>query len=543
MRNGPGFGRGRIVATALCVVGAVAVTGCMGNATIRGVSASSEPSLGGQAVTFTGLPGGDEGCSKDAYMGEWTSEDQPDVSQDTRTVGGVWTFQHTFPVQAPGTRRDYKVTIAAVDIPRQRAANGAEIGTTPPLPSPCGDYQTTNYTHGVVGPPAQPGGPPTTPPPSTTTTPPPPAGPVASFSFVPAQPTVDNRVTFDGSSSTDSDGHIVRYDWRFGDQAYPQTATGQSVQATYQSAGTFAVTLTVTDDRGRTANATKSVTVTDPFAARAASRRVVKAGPGVFVSTSRHLRAGAVSYLFADLQRGVAPARSYAWDLDGDGRYGRETGNRVAAEVFGRPGLRKVGLRVRTADGRVHTSSATVAVAAASKIPKGVVAQPFTATLSSMTARDPGVHRLLLGLRKASRHKPDRALGDTGAFVLRARRRFRTGGDRLLAPLLHATSRGQARIDYGARTLTATYLLSSAAAKSRTCVAVSAAYSNRGAGGTLTVLGGTGAGARLHLRGTFGATADPSYRRATLGGMLYMRRGAPRPLPAACRALLPGRRG
>jgi hypothetical protein len=299
----------------------------------------------------------------------------------------------------------------------------------------------------------------------------------------------------------------------------------------------------VTDDQNRTASVTKAVTVIDPFAPHAASRRVVTAGPGVFVSTSRHLRAGAVSYLFADLQLGVGAGRSYAWDTDGDGRYGRPSSNPVAAAVFGRSGLRTVGLRVRTSDGHVHTTRATVAVAPAAAIPNHVVVQPFTATASSLTARDQAIHRLLLGLRRASRHKPDRALHDTGGFVLRARGRFRPGADRLLAPLLHTTSRGQVTIDYGARTLTATYLLTSAATGSRTCIAVSALYSDRGAGGTIAVLGGTGAGARLHLRGTFGATADPSYSRATLGGTLHLQRGASRPLPAACRALLPRTHG
>jgi PKD repeat protein len=522
----------RMAAAALCLVGALVAGGCRGNATIRSVSASAEPSLGGQSVTFTGVPGGDEGCAADAYMGEWTTEDQPDVSHDTPTIGGVWTFQHTFPVQAPGTRRDYRITIAAVDIPRPRSPDGAELNTD--LPASCGDFASTTSTHGVVG---------LAPQPTTTTTPAPAPGPVASFSFDPANPTVDNRVTFDGSSSTDSDGHIVRYDWQFGAQAYPDTATGQSVQTTYQSAGTFDATLTVTDDQNRTASVTRPVTVTDPFAATPASRRVVKAGPGVFVATSRHLRAGAVSYLFAELQRGAGAGRSYAWDVDGDGRYGRQSKDPVAAKMFGRPGLRTVGLRVRTSDGRVHTTRATVAVAPAAKIPTRLVVQPFTATASSMTARDRTIHRLLLGLQGASRHKPDRALRDTGSFVLRARGRFRPGADRLLAPLLHTTSRGHVTVDYGARTLTATYLLTSAATRSRTCIAVSASYSSRGAGGTLRVLGGTGPGARLHLRGTFGAMADPSYSRATLGGTLHLQRGASRALPAACRGLLPRKRG
>ena len=70
------------------------------------------------------------------------------------------------------------------------------------------------------------------------------------------------------NNATDSDGSIVSYDWDFGDGS---TATGASPSHTFSAAGTFTVTLLVTDDGGETAKATKTVTITAPAQAPTAS--------------------------------------------------------------------------------------------------------------------------------------------------------------------------------------------------------------------------------------------------------------------------------
>jgi PKD repeat protein len=63
---------------------------------------------------------------------------------------------------------------------------------------------------------------------------------------------------FDGAASADPDGSVVSYAWTFGDGA---TATGATPQHAYAAAGTYSVTLTVTDDRGGTDTATQQVKV------------------------------------------------------------------------------------------------------------------------------------------------------------------------------------------------------------------------------------------------------------------------------------------
>jgi PKD repeat protein len=71
----------------------------------------------------------------------------------------------------------------------------------------------------------------------------------------------DRTVTVSGAGSTD-DGNIVSYAWAYGDGS---TATGVNPSPhTYAVAGTYDVTLTVTDDGGLTNGTTTTVTATDP---------------------------------------------------------------------------------------------------------------------------------------------------------------------------------------------------------------------------------------------------------------------------------------
>ncbi|KES06080.1 hypothetical protein BU52_16815 [Streptomyces toyocaensis] len=67
----------------------------------------------------------------------------------------------------------------------------------------------------------------------------------------------DLKVSFTDQSS-DSDGTIASRSWTFGDGT---TSTAANPTKTYSAAGTYTVKLTVTDDKGATATATRSVTV------------------------------------------------------------------------------------------------------------------------------------------------------------------------------------------------------------------------------------------------------------------------------------------
>ena len=68
-----------------------------------------------------------------------------------------------------------------------------------------------------------------------------------------------NVASFDGTGSSDSDGTVASYDWDFGDGS--THATTAKPNHTYTSAGSYNVTLTVTDNDGGTNALTKTVTV------------------------------------------------------------------------------------------------------------------------------------------------------------------------------------------------------------------------------------------------------------------------------------------
>ena len=89
-------------------------------------------------------------------------------------------------------------------------------------------------------------------------------GPTAAMTISPNDPQVGEEVFFNGAASTAPTGRrIVRYEWNFGNG---QTAEGVTASVRYTTARTYNVTLTVTDDVGRTDTETGQVTV-DPATA------------------------------------------------------------------------------------------------------------------------------------------------------------------------------------------------------------------------------------------------------------------------------------
>jgi PKD repeat protein len=81
--------------------------------------------------------------------------------------------------------------------------------------------------------------------------------PTASFVWGILDPAKPTLVGFSGQPSIDIDGHITSYAWSFGDGA---TGSGESSFHPYAKAGTYRVSLTVTDDGGLTAMACQMVT-------------------------------------------------------------------------------------------------------------------------------------------------------------------------------------------------------------------------------------------------------------------------------------------
>jgi PKD repeat protein len=83
--------------------------------------------------------------------------------------------------------------------------------------------------------------------------------PTAVASANPTSGPAPLTVNFSSAGSTDLDGRITSYAWNFGDGA---TTTLANPSHTYASPGTYAATLTVTDDHGATSSASLTITAT-----------------------------------------------------------------------------------------------------------------------------------------------------------------------------------------------------------------------------------------------------------------------------------------
>ncbi|UCE74551.1 MAG: PKD domain-containing protein [Methanomassiliicoccales archaeon] len=73
--------------------------------------------------------------------------------------------------------------------------------------------------------------------------------PPSAIAKVESMAYVGDIVTFDGSSSDDTDGYIVSFEWNFGDGTFGED---EITVHTYITLGIYTITLTVTDDRGAT---------------------------------------------------------------------------------------------------------------------------------------------------------------------------------------------------------------------------------------------------------------------------------------------------
>jgi PKD repeat protein len=155
-------------------------------------------------------------------------------------------------------------------------------------------------------------------------------------------------VTFDGSGSTDSDGAIVSYSWNFGDNS---AGSGAIVDHTF-AAGSYTVTLTVTDNDGAVDQAIFDINVvpaTSPQPPAADAGGPYNGTVGVAVQFD-----GSAS---TDPDGNIA---NYAWTF-GDGNTGTGVG---PVHIYDVPGTYIVQLTVTDNNGQQGTGQTTASIVA-----------------------------------------------------------------------------------------------------------------------------------------------------------------------------------
>lgn len=133
--------------------------------------------------------------------------------------------------------------------------------------------------------------------------------PTASFTQSATTVTVGESINFDASTSDDPDGVIVSYSWNFGDGT---TGTGVTISHSWSAAGTYTITLAVTDDDGATDSATSSITV-NPAPVLTVSITSPSAGQ-IFLQGA--------SITFTGSAIGGVPPYTYTWTSNIDGVIG-----------------------------------------------------------------------------------------------------------------------------------------------------------------------------------------------------------------------------
>lgn len=175
------------------------------------------------------------------------------------------------------------------------------------------------------------------------------ARPTVSFTVAPTAPTAGQPATFTATSTVAANHLITRFDWNWGDGSTANQTSNAAITHTFSTAGTYIVTVTVTDDLGQTASSTSSVTV----------------GSGVtasfsFSPTNPKTTDDVQFNGSPSTTTGGATISEWAWDF-GDGNTSTET-DATTSHKFSAARTYRVRLTVKDSNGRTGTLTQDVAV-------------------------------------------------------------------------------------------------------------------------------------------------------------------------------------
>ncbi|MBS3788982.1 PKD domain-containing protein [Candidatus Bipolaricaulota bacterium] len=169
--------------------------------------------------------------------------------------------------------------------------------------------------------------------------------PVSECDYSPKEPKTDDSITFSGSDSYDSDGHIDRYKWDL-DEYGDTDEYGETIKHSFDSPGYKTVRLEVEDNDGATDSTTCSVKVeeeNEPPTARCD------------VEQDRATVGESVSLDSSDSYDSDGQIDSYRWDFDRDGA--TDSYREDTSHSFESTGYQRVELEVEDNDGATDSTT------------------------------------------------------------------------------------------------------------------------------------------------------------------------------------------
>ena len=209
------------------------------------------------------------------------------------------------------------------------------------------------------------------------------------LTFSPTNPTINQDVSFNGSSSTVSNGTFA---WDFGDG---QNGTGVTTTHRYTRAGTFTITMSVTSDTRATSTSSRTINVSATLPPTTASFTFSPTNPSlnqdvIFTATANDRARHSGRWCHAG---------TFSWDF-GDG--GTAIGSPVTHR-YARGGTYTVTLRVTTDAGLAAATSRAITIS--TTLPTGSANFTFSPT-------DPRRRRRRVLQRVViERHRVDRSAG------------------------------------------------------------------------------------------------------------------------------------
>ena len=194
-------------------------------------------------------------------------------------------------------------------------------------------------------------------------------GPTAALSVSPASGTAPLQVSADASGSSAGSSPISSYSFNFGDGTTAGPQSGATANHTYQSAGTYTVTVTATDGNNLTDNATRSVTVTAQQATGPTAALSVSPASGTAPLQVTANASGSTA--------GSSPISSYSFNF-GDGTTAGPQSGATATHTYQSAGSYTVTVTATDGNNLTDNATKTVTVSAQNTSPAQYVNQIAT---------------------------------------------------------------------------------------------------------------------------------------------------------------------